>query len=108
MPLYMTQGAYTADAWRAMVQNPENREDALRGLLGQLGGRLQALYHTFGEYDVLAIFEAPDETTATAVVLAAVSAGHLKAVKTTPILTAQQAMEAMRKAGGQQYRAPGA
>ena len=91
-----------------MVQNPENREDALRGLLERMGGRLLSLYHTFGEYDVVAIFEAPDGTAATPVVLAAVSAGHLRAIKTISIRTTHQAMEAMRKAGGQQYHAPGA
>ena len=51
--------------------------------------------------------EAPDETTAAAVSLAVTSPGHLKAVKTTPLLSVEQAMEAMRKAGSQTYRGPG-
>ena len=72
-----------------------------------LDGRLLSLDFCFGEYDVVGIFEAPDETTAAAISLAAVSPGHLKAIKTTPLLTVEQAMEAMRKAGSQTYRAPG-
>ena len=55
----------------------------------------------------MAIYEAPDETTAAAMVLAAVSPGHLKASKTTTLMTTEQMMEAMRKAGTQTYRAPG-
>ena len=107
MPLFVTQAAYTAEAWRAMTQSPEDRSQVLRAVLDQMGGRLVGLYHTFGEYDILVIFEAPDETTATAVVLAAVSAGHLKTVKTTLALTTEQAMAAMRQAGSLTVRAPG-
>jgi uncharacterized protein with GYD domain len=107
MPLYMTQAAYTAEGWAALIKNPEDRSGAVRQLLDQVGGRLVAFYHTFGEYDVLVIYEAPDDTTATAVVLATASAGHLRATRTAPILTSDQAIEAMRRAGGLAFRPPG-
>ncbi|MFL5624390.1 MAG: GYD domain-containing protein [Ktedonobacteraceae bacterium] len=106
MPLYMTKAAYTPDAWAALVKNPQNREDVLRALIEKLGGRLVSFYYAFGEYDVYFIAEMPDETTITAAVLAATSAGHLKSIATTTLLTTQQAMEAMRKAGAQTYQAP--
>jgi uncharacterized protein with GYD domain len=106
MPLYMTQFAYTSEAWAALVKNPENREDALRALIEKLGGRLVSFYYCFGEYDGVAVLEAPDETTVTAGILAAITPGHIKAIKTTVLLTTAQAMEAMRKAGGQTYQAP--
>ena len=64
------------------------------------------LYYSFGDYDGVFILEAPDDVTAASVVLAAVSPGHVKAVKTVPLLTVEQAMEAMRKAGSVTYRAP--
>ena len=70
------------------------------------GGQLIDLYYHFGEYDGTVIFEAPDDTTATATVLAAVSPGHIRASKTTRLMTAEEAMDAMRKAGGQSYQAP--
>jgi len=38
-----------------------------------MGRRLVSFYNSFGEYDLLVIYEAPDETTAAAIVLAAVS-----------------------------------
>ena len=107
MPLYMTQVAYTPQAWAALTKKPENREEVFRGLVQKLGGRLVSFYNCFGEYDIVAIYEAPDETTAAAVILAAVSPGHLKATKTTTLMTTEQTMEAMRKAGAQTYRAPG-
>jgi uncharacterized protein with GYD domain len=72
-----------------------------------MGGRLLSFYNSFGEYDVLVIYEAPDESTAAAMVMAAVSPGHLSTVKTTVLLTAEEGVEAMRKAGEATYPAPG-
>ncbi len=106
MPLYMSQFAYTSDAWSALVKNPQNREDVLRALIEKLGGRLVSFYYCFGEYDGVFISEMPDETTVTAAILAAVSPGHVKAIKTTILLTTAQTMEAMRKAGAQTYQGP--
>src|SRR2546429_9678347 len=107
MPLYMSQFAYTPQAWAALTKKPENREEAFRALLEKLGGRLVGFYNSFGDYDGVIIYEAPDETTAAATVLAAISPGHVKAIKTTTLLRTEQTMEAMRKAGSQTYRAPG-
>jgi uncharacterized protein with GYD domain len=73
-----------------------------------MGGRMLSFYNSFGEYDVLVIWEAPDESTAAAIVLAATSpGGHLSRVKTTVLLSAEEGVEAMRKAGGATYRRPG-
>src|SRR5215218_7913365 len=99
MPLYMTQFAYTSEDWAALARNPEDRSEAV-------GRRLVSFYNSFGEYDGLFIYEAPDEGTAAAVVLAAISPGHVKAVKTTTLLSVEAGMEAMRKAGEQTHRGP--
>jgi hypothetical protein len=40
-------------------------------------------------------------------VMAAISPGHVSAAKTTVLLTAEEGVEAMRKAGEATYRAPG-
>jgi hypothetical protein len=53
------------------------------------------------------MLEAPDEKTAAAGILSAVSAGHIKDIKTTPLLTIEDAMEVFRRAGEATYRAPG-
>ena len=107
MPLYMSQFAYTPDAWAALTRNPEDRTQALTRLAEQLGARPVSFYYSFGDYDGVVIFDAPDDVTAASVVLAVVSPGHIKAIKTVPLLTAEQAMEAMRKAGSATFRAPG-
>jgi uncharacterized protein with GYD domain len=107
MPLYMTQVSYTSEAWAAMTQNPEDRSEVFGRLTQAMGGTLLSWYYTFGEYDVLVIYESPDESTAAAIVLAATAPGHLSKVKTTVLLSAEEGMEAMRKAGEATYRAPG-
>ena len=107
MPLYMTQFAYTTEAWNALSQNPEDRSEVLGGLLENMGGRMLSFYFSFGEYDGVFIWEAPDEGTAAATILSAIAPGHVKAVKTTTLLSVEEAMGAMRRAGEQRYRGPG-
>ena len=107
MPLYMQQIAYDPEAWAALAQNPEDRSEAFGRLAESMGGRMLSFYNSFGEYDVVVTYEAPDESTAAAIVLAATSSGHLSRVKTTVLLSAEQGVETMRKAGEATYRAPG-
>ena len=106
MPLFMSQFSYTSEAWAALVKKPEDRAEALRGLAQKMGAKLHSLHYCFGEYDGVIMMEAPEETTVLATLLAAISPGHVKAVKTTTLFTVEQAMTAMRKAGTASYRAP--
>ena len=105
MPLYMTQFAYTKEAWATLTHNPEDRSVAMRELLESGGGRLLSWYLSFGEYDGLLIYEAPDDATAGALILAAATRGHLGMTKTTPLFTGEESLEMMRRAGGMAFRA---
>ena len=106
MAMYMVQGAYTAEAIATMAKNPQDRSIPVRKLVQKLGGRLISFYFCYGEYDVVAIGELPDDSAATAVALAAISPGHLKAYKTTKLFTIEETMEAMRKAGSLAFPGP--
>jgi uncharacterized protein with GYD domain len=106
MAMYMVQFSYTVDGWRALMKNPEDRSKALGAAASALGAKLTGLYYCFGDYDGVAMLEAPDDTTAGSVVLAAVSGGHVSATKTTKLLSVSEAMEMMGKAGGIVYAAP--
>ena len=106
MAIYMTQFSYTPEAWAALVRDPEDRTAGVKSLLESVGARLIELYYSFGEYDGVLIFEAPDETAATAGLLGAIAPGHLKATKTTALFTVQQGVEAMKKAGSLGYAGP--
>ena len=106
MAFYMIQTAYTAEAMAAMAKNPQDRSVPVRELMQKLGGRLMSFYFCFGEYDVVVLAELPDDTAASAVAMAAVSPGHLKAIKTTKLFTVEETMEAMRKAGSLAFQGP--
>ncbi len=106
MPLYMTQFSLTAEAWAALARNPEDRTVPLKALAEKLGGRLLGYYYTFGEYDGFVITEYPDNATAMAAVLAAISPGHLSATKTTVLLSVAEAMQAMKKGGSVAFQGP--
>ena len=107
MAHFMVQATYTPEAWGAMAKRPEDRREALHQLAEKAGARLRDLYFCFGESDVVAIIEAPDAATAAAISIAANAAGHLKAIKTTQLMTVEESLEVMRKAGSYgPYRAP--
>ena len=106
MALYMAQFAYTAEALATMAKNPQDRSAPVRAVAEKLGGRLISFYYCFGEYDGVALYEAPDDTAASALALAAVSPGHLRAYKTTKLFTVEETMEAMRKAGSLTFQGP--
>jgi uncharacterized protein with GYD domain len=107
MARYLFQAAYTSEAWAAQVKNPQNRIDVIRPVIERLGGRIECAYFAFGDYDVIGIMEMPDNVSAAAFSLAGSAGGGIKAVKTTPLLTIDEGIEAMRKAAGAGYRPPG-
>ncbi len=106
MPLYMTQFAYTPEAWKALVKRPEDRGKVFGELVQKMGGSFVSMYYSMGEYDGLVIYEAPDETTAAATILSAISPGHLKTTRTTVLMNVEDTMEAMRKANTEAYPGP--
>ena len=107
MPFYLIQAAYTPDAWAAMVKQPQNRLEAVRPVVEKLGGTFEHAWLAFGEYDIIAVAELPENTDAAAFAMAAAAGGALKAFKTTPLLSVEEGLEAMRKAQEAGYRPPG-
>src|SRR5512135_821623 len=103
---YLLQVAYTAEGWAALVQNPHNRLEEVRPVVARLDGSLENLWMSFGDYDVVALLQLPDNVSAAALSIAISAGGAVKAVKTTPLMNVEEGMEALRKAGGVGYKAP--
>jgi uncharacterized protein with GYD domain len=99
MPYYCHQVSYTKEAWARLMENPQDRLDAVRAPIEKLGGSLQTSFFAFGEFDVLAITEMPDNINAAAIAIAFAAGGAVSNIRTTPLLTASQAVEALRRAG---------
>jgi uncharacterized protein with GYD domain len=106
MPFYLIQASYGSQATAAMIKNPQDRAAAVRPMIERMGGKLHGLWLAFGEYDVVAIAEAPDNVSAAALSMAIGASGALSAYRTTPLITVAEATEAMKKAGSAGYQPP--
>ena len=104
MALYMYQASYTAESMAAQIKEPQDRIKAVTPALEAMGAKIVAGGFPFGEYDVLVLFEAPDETTAASVAMAVAAGGATKAAKTTRLLSGAEWIESLRKAQGSPYQ----
>jgi uncharacterized protein with GYD domain len=108
MPLYLSRFSYTPETWARLIGNPEDRQRAAREYIESVGGKLHGFWYAFGEHDGYTLWEAPDNVSMAAVALAIAGGGALSSSETTVLLTVEETMEALRKAGQVGYRAPGA
>jgi uncharacterized protein with GYD domain len=106
MALYLLQVSYTPEAWAAMVKNPQDRLVAVRPAIEKLGGKLLSGYLAFGEYDLIAITDMPNNVSAAAFSLAAAAGGAISKLVTTPLMSTKDGIEAMKKAGASTYKPP--
>ena len=107
MALYHLQVAYTPEAWTVQLHNPLDRREAVSQVVERLGGYVESAYYAFGDYDAILIIDMPDHISAAAFALAVSAGGAVKAIKTTPLLTIEDGIEAMRRGAGAGYRPPG-
>ncbi len=63
MPAYIMLATWTEQGARNVKDSPK-RLDAGKKLLAEMGGEFKALYMTMGDYDIVVIYEAPDDAVA--------------------------------------------
>jgi uncharacterized protein with GYD domain len=97
MTLYMYQASYTAKSMAAQLQEPHDPMEAIRPTLEDLGAKILVAGFPFGEYDLLVVYEAPDDMTAASVAMAIAAAGEVKSAKTTRLLSGEEWLESLRK-----------
>ena len=97
MTLYMYQASYTAKSMAAQLQEPHDPMEAIKPTLEDLGAKILVAGFPFGEYDLLVVYEAPDDMTAASVAMAVAAAGEVKSAKTTRLLSGQEWLESLRK-----------
>jgi uncharacterized protein with GYD domain len=97
MPKYLVQVSYTLEGLRGLVHDSAtHRAKVGEAAAESLGGRLEAAYWAFGEHDLVAIAEFPDNSAAAAFGLELSASGALKTC-TTPLLTAAEVDKAIKK-----------
>ena len=107
MPHFLVQASYTSQATSALIGSPEGRSAAISTLVEGIGGQVEAYYYAFGEYDIVAIAELPDNVTMAALSMAASAGGAISQLKTTVLIPISEGVEAAHKAAGSGYRPPG-
>ena len=99
MPLYMTQVSYKPEAMAKMISSTDSRSSKVAKHIEQVGGKMICFYFTLGDYDAVGIFDVPDGVSALSVLSAAWSADFLTKMKTIELFSADEGLEAFKKAG---------
>jgi uncharacterized protein with GYD domain len=105
MAKYLFQANYTGKGLEGLLkEGGTKRREAVEKATKSLGGTLEAFYYAFGETDVFAIVDLPDNVSATTFALL-VTAGGGATVKTTVLITPEEVDQATKKT--LDYRPPG-
>ena len=108
MPLYLTQVQLHARDVGPHDRHPEDRRKAAQAYIEAVGGKLHGFWYAFGAHDAYNLWEAPDNVSMAAVALAITGGGALSSLETTVLLSVEDTLDALRKAGQIQYQKPGA
>lgn len=98
MPKYLISASYTAEGTKGLLKGGGGtaRRAAATQAIQSVEGKVEAFYYAFGENDVYAIFDVPDNVSAAAVSLAVNASGAVQ-VKTTPLLSPEEIDQAAKK-----------
>ena len=107
MGLYMIQGRLSKEAFKAMASSDTDRRDVVAKMLEQINGKLHGYYFAFGGNDIVAIIEGPDNVSVASVAIAVGSSGTVQNITTTPLLSYEEGIEAIRGANSVTYTPPG-
>ena len=106
MPKYLVRASLSADGLKGTMQEGgTRRRDAVSNLVRSVGGSLESFYYAFGEDDIYAIFDLPDNVSAAALSATVATAGAGRPVTVVLITPEEMDQVAQRRAD---YRAPGA
>jgi uncharacterized protein with GYD domain len=103
MATYLIQVTYNTEGWKGLIAHPQDRIEAIKPAIEKLDGSMVAGWLSFGEYDVVGIIELPTNVSAAAFSMAVSAGGTIKAFKTTPLMSMDEAVTAMELAAESTY-----
>ena len=106
MARYLFEIGIAPQVFSTMIKNPHDRAEATQPMFEALGGKLEEYYFAVGQSTVYAVAQIPEEVSLEALTMAVLAGGAVTSVKSTAILTAAEAVVAMKKAGDIVYRPP--
>jgi uncharacterized protein with GYD domain len=97
MPKYLVKASYSTTGARGVAKEGGTaRVDAVKKAAESVGGTLEAFYFAFGDIDVYAIVDLPDNTTAIAFALT-VNSSDAVTGETVALLTPEEVDAASKK-----------
>jgi uncharacterized protein with GYD domain len=99
MPTYVLLGHWTDQGVRTIDDLPRRLETAKRDL-AEMGGQFRHILMTLGEYDLVAIYDAPDDAVAARFLLMLSRAGNIRttSMKAFPEEAFRQIVQSLGKA----------
>ena len=109
MALYLVRAVYKPEAVVALSKSPQNRIDTIRRIVEHLGGVVESGGMAFGGVtsELVAICDMPDQVSAAALAIGVSAGGSVEQITTTPLITGEQGLDALKKAANAGYRPPG-
>ena len=105
MPKYLLRANYSPEGAKGLIKDGgTKRLAAARRLVESLGGKMESFYYAFGETDVYAVVELPDNAAAAAASLTIAGTGAVKG-DITVLMTPEDIDAASKKSGA--YTPPG-
>jgi uncharacterized protein with GYD domain len=106
MGKFLMQASFTKEGVKGLAQHGgTKRRQAVEKFFASVGGKLESFYFAFGETDVFAIVDFPDNVSAAAISLAGNAAGAVD-IKATVLISPEEMDEAAQKS--QSLRPPAA
>lgn len=99
MAHYLVEVGYTPESWNSQIDTQANVVDRISPALKASGAKLECMYYAFGDVDLIGVIDFKQPEDAAAFALAVASSGALRLFRTTPLLSVDQGIESMRRAG---------
>ncbi len=96
MPMYVSLVKFTQHGLTTMKEKGVERADLVKKNVQALGGKLIQAYYCLGEYDVVAIWEFPDNRTAMKAAVRNASVGHIQ-ITTMPAVSRDEWKEILQE-----------
>ena len=105
MAKYLVEANYVGDGIKGLLkEGGTSRRAAVEEAAKTAGGSVDAFYYAFGETDVYAIIDMPDDVTTAGLALTIAASGTVT-MRTTVLLTPEEIDQAVKKSPS--YRPPG-
>lgn len=105
MSYYLVQASYAPAAMSSILRSPQDQPQLVREVIEKLGGSLDGFWFALGDYDVVAICHLPGVDSIAAFSMAVLAGGGVREIKTTPLLTWTEGLDAMKRAAEAGYTA---